>query len=746
MKIQLAGASAVALIAAACPVQATTLAENAAPLDAPSAGKTDDEDKAEATILVTGQKTVVTTDSGTKTNTPLIETPQSITLIDNEELLRRNAQSINQALTYVAGVTPNQRGGVVGRYDQLTIRGFSPAQFLDGMRLQGGTYSSPQIDFHRIESVDVIKGPASVLYGNSTPGGLVNLTSKVPTEEKHGLIDLSAGTYGLWRGAVDVGGSLDADHKVRVRLIGGGETSSGFVDTTQYRRYYVNPSISFVPDEHTSLTIIGGYQRDPKSGSYGSAPPIGSALTNPLGQLPVSFYDGEPTYEAFDRTQYTLTGLFKHQFADWLNYRANARYLKIEQHYRQVYGSALQADNRTLVRGGGGSDEDANTISFDNSLQASFATGPLKHELLVGLDYYRNHAAGAQRFVTGAAAGIPDLDIFAPVYGVAIPDVLAGVAPNYQRRKQTGLYAQDQIHLGGLNLIGSIRKDWYRQTTTTSGVDSKTNQDKITYRLGALYAFDLGISPYFSYSTSFEPQSGVNLAGQPYVPITGRQVEAGLKYQPPGTQTILTLSVYDLARQNVLVTDPTNIRNSIQVGETKTRGVEAEGRGSLKPGLTFSMALTYMDAKYTKGNPVTAGVINGGQQSGVTGTKVLGTPNWMASTFLSYDLSKNKAVSGLLSGLTFGGGVRYVGPSDGLNSTAASGVTTINRFSVKGFTLFDLMFNYDLGAMDERMKGITLALNANNVLNKRHVASCFAAGWCWFGSPRTVVGSLRYKW
>jgi iron complex outermembrane receptor protein len=740
LKTYLAGASAVALIAAAYPAFA------ALPADSAVADKAEVAEDEAATITVTGLRTIVTSDAGTKTNTPLIETPQSITRIDNAELVRRNALSINQALTYVAGVTPNQRGGVVGRYDQLTIRGFAPAQFLDGMRLLGGSYSSPQIDFHRIESVDVIKGPASVLYGNATPGGLVNLTSKLPTEDFHGMIDLAAGSYSLWRGAVDVGGSLDADHKLRVRLIGGAERSDGFVDTTRYRRYYINPAISFAPNDKTSLSVIAAYQRDPKSGSYGSAPPIGTALPNPLGQLPVSFYDGEPSYEAFDRKQYTITGLFRRSITDWLKYRANTRYLKIKQHYRQVYGSSLSTDNRTLVRGGGGSDENANTWSFDNNLLATFGTGPLKHELMAGLDYYRSRAVGYQRFVTGAANGIPNLDIFNPVYGVAIPDIVASAVPTYTRRKQTGVYAQDQIQLGGLNLIGSIRKDWYRQTTTTAGVATRVGQDKVTYRAGALYAFDFGLSPYVSYSTSFEPQSGVNLAGQPYVPITGRQYEAGLKFQPRGTQTILTLSVYDLARQNVLVTDPANIRNSIQVGETKTRGVEAEGRGSIRPGLDFSVALTYMDARYTKGNPATAGVINGAAQSGVTGTRVLGVPKWMASSFLSYDLAKASAVSGPLAGLSFGGGVRYVGASDGLNSITAAGITTLNRFPVRGFTLVDTMLNYDLGAGGGALKGLNLALNVSNLFDKRHVSSCFATGWCWFGSPRTVVGSVRYKW
>lgn len=203
------------------------VAAMAAEAEAPAAAADDDR---KATIVVNGQLTSVASISGTKTQAPLIETPQSITVIDNDELVLRNALSINQALTYVAGVGPNQRGNVAVRYDQLTIRGFSPATFLDGMRLQGGTYSSPQIDFHRIESVDVIKGPASVLYGNSTPGGLVNMTSKVPQAEAAGSIEVAAGNFDLLRGAVDSTGPIDSQGRFLYRIIGGAEKSDGFVD------------------------------------------------------------------------------------------------------------------------------------------------------------------------------------------------------------------------------------------------------------------------------------------------------------------------------------------------------------------------------------------------------------------------------------------------------------------------------------------------------------------------------------
>lgn len=721
------------------------VAAMAAEAEAPAAAADDDR---KATIVVNGQLTSVASISGTKTQAPLIETPQSITVIDNDELVLRNALSINQALTYVAGVGPNQRGNVAVRYDQLTIRGFSPATFLDGMRLQGGTYSSPQIDFHRIESVDVIKGPASVLYGNSTPGGLVNMTSKVPQAEAAGSIEVAAGNFDLLRGAVDSTGPIDSQGRFLYRIIGGAEKSDGFVDYAENERYYFSPMISFVPDAATSLTLIAAYQRDPKGGSYGSVPPIGSAVTNPNGQIRTDFYDGEPSYEAFDRKQYSLSALVRRDFNEAVRYRANARYIKVKQHYRSVYNSSMLPDLRTIVRGGGGSDEEFQTFTFDNNIAAKIKTGPVEHELLAGLDFIHNEGTGYQRFVTGAANGIPNLDIYAPVYFVAIPDVLAGVPPTYTRRGQTGVYAQDQLRIGGLNLIGSIRKDWYRQRSTTSGTSTVLQQSKTTYRAGALYAFKFGLSPYFSYSTSFEPQSGVSVTGQLFVPVTGRQYEAGLKFQPPGTDTILTLSVYDLARQNVPVSDPNNPGYSVQVGETKTRGIELEGRGSIRPGLEFSLAGTYMDAEFARGNPPATNVVNGAQQSGVTGTRPLAIPKWTASSFLSYDLSKNEAITGPIGGLTIGAGVRYVGGSDGIYTLATNTTpaTTLTRFRTSGYTLVDAVLGYDLGRLGGGLEGFNVAVNASNLFDKRHVTSCLSTNWCWFGAPRTVVASLRYKW
>src|SRR5688572_26914442 len=209
------GFSLIAFVAAALGSTATHADEAA---EADSSGDS---------IIVTGLR-LSGVASATKTDTPLIETPQSITVIDQEELVRRNAISLNQAVGYVAGVSANQRGGTVARYDQMLLRGFAPGLFLDGMRLIAGPYSTPQTDFNRIDQIDIMKGPASVLYGNGTPGGLINLTSKTPEAEAFGGIEAQVGNYDALRAVADINQPLDADGKWRARLVGGWQKADGF--------------------------------------------------------------------------------------------------------------------------------------------------------------------------------------------------------------------------------------------------------------------------------------------------------------------------------------------------------------------------------------------------------------------------------------------------------------------------------------------------------------------------------------
>lgn len=710
---------------------------------------------------------------GTKTDTPLIEVPQSITVIDSAELIRRNALSINQALGYVGGVSPNQRGGMVTRYDQLILRGFAPGVFLDGMRLLAGPYSMPQIDFNRIERIDVVKGPASVLYGNATPGGLVNLNSKTPQDAAFGRIEGQLGNYDWRRAAVDVNQPLDSEGRLLGRIVAGWQKGDGLTEGTFSERYHVSPMLTFAPSPATSLTLIAAYQHSPDGGGYSGVPAYGTVLPNPFGELPRDINTGDPGYERYNHKAKSIAAFFRHEFDEHLAIRSNFRFQNNKLSYRQLYvagfattgtGANRNSDFSTIIRGGGGGDEDFDTLTLDNHVNARFATGVVEHNILMGVDYQRITGENFQQFNTGVSSNpltsIPNLNLFAPTYGGVLPSfdltvLNAAYINTYSKRKQLAFYFQDQMQIGDLQLIASGRRDWYDQTTLNkkNGAVTPLSQDAFTMRLGALYEFDAGFAPYVSYSESFEPQAGTTWQGTPFVPVTGQQYEVGLKYQPRGTNALFTVSAYELKRQKAPVADPLAGTNGIpsnsqvQIGEVRVRGVEFEGRGEVTPGFDVIVAASYTDAIITQGTPAIAPTATNSGTPTTTDTRQLGTPKWAASAFLSYDFEKGGKVAGPLEGLQLGAGVRYVSGSDGTTSYAViNNVTTFQRFHTDGFVLVDAMLGYDLAKASNQLKGWSLALNATNLFDKTHISACPFTNSCYFGAPRSVIGSVRYAW
>lgn len=733
------------------------------------------EDAAESTVeavVVNGQRDQQAV-FATKTDTPLMETPQSITVIDGSEMLRRNVLSINQALGYVAGVSPNQRGGMVTRYDQLILRGFAPGVFLDGMRLIAGPYSTPQIDFNRIDHIDVVKGPASVLYGNATPGGLVNLASKMPEGAAFGRIEGQLGNYHWRRATVDLNQPLDSQGRLLGRIVAGWQKGDGLTEGTFSERYHVSPMLTFAPSPSTSLTLIAAYQHSPSGGGYSGVPAYGTVLPNPFGELPQDINTGDPGYERYNHKAKSIAAFFRHEFDEHLAFRSNFRFQNNKLSYRQLYVAGFattgadadrNSDYSTIIRGGGGADEDFDTLTFDNHLNAKFATGIVEHNVLMGVDYQRITGENFQQFNTGQTTNpltsIPNLSLFAPTYGGVLPSfdltVLSGAYINtWSKRKQLAFYFQDQMQIGNLQLIASGRRDWYEQDSLNkkTGTVTPLSQDAFTMRLGALYEFEAGVAPYVSYSESFEPQTGATWDGKPFVPVTGKQWEVGLKYQPRGTNALFTASAYELKRQKAPTADPlagTNgipSNSQIQIGEVRVRGVEFEGRGEVTPGFDVVVSASYTDAIITQGAPAVAPTPTNSGTPSTTETRQLGTPEWAASAFLSYDFERGGKVSGPLEGLQVGLGARYVGGSDGTTTYAViDGVTTFRRFHTDGFVLVDAMLGYDLSKASSSLDGWTLALNATNLLDKTHISACPFSNSCYFGAPRSVIGTVRYSW
>ncbi|WP_414639480.1 TonB-dependent siderophore receptor [Achromobacter sp.] len=678
--------------------------------------------------------------SATKTDTPLIETPQSISVVTREQITEQGAQTLNQVLRYTAGVATESRGATATRLDQFSVRGFSASSYLDGLRVFGGRDALPQVDTYRLERVDVLKGPASVMYGQGGPGGVVNQVSKRPLEETLREVEVQVGNYDYRRANFDFGGPVDEEGKFLYRLVGSGYMSDGQVKDTKERRYFVSPAFTWKPSGDTTLTVLTNFQRDPDMGSYGSVPAMRTLLSAPDGiRLPADYYDGDANFEKSDRKSYSLGYVLEHRFNDTFKASQSLRWTRSEAQYRSIYGAMTNnygytdRTYRYQQRSSIATDVDVGALTLDNNLQARFNTGRFAHTALLGFDYQHVKTDTLSGFGTA-----PALDLLNPDNHQNIP------APAFStdatsKQYQAGLYFQDQIKIDRLSVLLGGRYDWSRTvgetTTIATGrvAPSSLNAEKFSGRLGVIYNFDNGVAPYFSYSESFEPQSGTGWQNTPFKPIEGNQYEVGIKYQPPGSATLLSVAAFDIRRENMTTTDPdpTHIcgtaggRCSIQAGELRTQGIELEAKTEPLRGLTLVAAYSLMDNEYSKAYANAAGL-------NLKGKAPVGVPSQQASAWARYQLQ-----DGPLAGMGVGGGVRYIGSSYG-NET--------NTLKVPSVTLFDLMLDYDLGRASPSLKGMQVALNVQNLFDKEYIASCSGDSWCWYGYQRSIKASLRYRW
>ena len=665
--------------------------------------------------------------TGSKTSTPLRELPQTVNVITADQIRDQGAQTVSQALRYTSGVLA-ETYGAASQFDSYTqIRGFQADYFLDGLRLpNGGTttgWSSAVMEPFALERIEVLKGPASVLYGQAVPGGLINMVSKRPTETPVGEIQLQTGSFDRKQVGIDIGGPVDKDKQFLYRLVALGRDANTQVDFIENNRGYIAPSFTWRPDLGTSLTVLGSYQKEwgGKTG-FNYVPTSGTLLPNPNGRIPYSRYLGEPSFDTFDRQQGAIGYLFEHRFNNVFTFKQNLRYFESDADLKALNRSGeLLADNRTLNRFAFGIDAGTKAWTLDNNLEAKFQTGIFTHTALFGVDYRDEDS----RYNVGRVAA-PAVNVFAPVYGVAIanPGTTNFQLSNAQEQ-QLGVYLQDQIKVD--RWIATIGGRWDNATSTSftstalATTNLKQDQDAFTGRVGLNYLFDNGMTPYASYSTSFRPVAGANFAGVAYKPTTGEQVEVGLKYQPVGQNTMITLSLFDITQQNRLVQDPANITSFIQIGEARVRGFEVESRTELTRGLNLIASYSHLNHEVTK-STVPAEI----------GRKLSQTPNDQASLWTFYDIQ-----GGPLWGLGFGGGFRYVGTTTDLT----------NARITPSYALFDAAVKFDFGKLiSPQFKGAVLSINGFNLFDKYYETQCQLNQGCTLGFGRSVLATMSYRW
>ncbi len=675
----------------------------------------------------------------TKTSMPLVRTSQSVSVVTREQIDKQGSMTVAEAVRYTPGVLTNPYGNT-RRYDYLAMRGINDGSvdniIIDGLKSMGdpGSYSSLQIDPYFIERIDVLKGPSSVLYGRSNPGGLASLTTKRPQFIEAARIDLSYGSNDYKSLGFDVTGPLNEN--VAYRVVGVAKDADSQVDYVEETRYTLMPSLTLNLSEDTSLNLYAYLQHDPNGGYHGSLPASGTLEKRNGRRLSGSFFEGDPDIEEFKRTQNMLGYEFQHRFNDVWSARQNFRYLDAEVENSQVWQSGYYwtpADSNELYRGFSGGEESLHAWIVDNMLQAEFATGSALHTVVVGLDYQYTknkifNDADRSVYDPRSPGTVPTLDTGSSGYPSFALSPFA-TADALRRQKQAGFYIQDLVELGNWNISAGLRQDWYDVSIDDSISGKDANQgEKLSGHVGVLYAFENGISPYLSYSTSFNPTSNYSSGAQILEPTTGKQWEAGVKYQPVGSDDLYTLSFFTIdmenlfAKENSLVTD--NFYKG--VGGMKSRGVELEARVNVTEHLRVLGSVTLNDVKYSKSY---FAYNSAGEVVDAKGNTPYQTPERMASLWADYSFAE-----GLLAGLNIGGGARYVGYSWGNDA---------HDFKVPSYTLFDASIGYDLSRVG--LNGTSIRLNANNLTDEYYVASCYNASSCYLGAERNVVATITHQ-
>lgn len=642
--------------------------------------------------------------TATKTDTALIETPRSISVVTADRMRDQGVQTVQDALRYVSGVR-GEAYGLDARGDSALIRGSSPAVFLDGLQQSFGSYTNTRPDPFTLERIEVLKGPASMLYGQSPVGGLVNLVSKRPQARQQTKLQLQYGTHDRKQIAIDSTGPLTDDGNWLYRIVAIARDSNTQVDHVQDDRLVLMPSITWQPSDNLEWTLLANIQRDDSGSTSQFLPHRGTLLGAPYGRFDTDLFVSEPGFDEYNTEQLALTSLLTWRVNETWTLRQNLRYQESEVSYQQIYGwpPVLAADDRTLNRIYHVSKPEVDVWAADQNAQALFETGPFQHTLLIGADY--QHAVTNRDQAGGTAA---PLDLYNPVYGTFDSSIINLTADPEQTVAQRGLYLQDQIRYQRWLLTLGLRKDW-ADNRTEGGTRQK--DDATTSHIGLTYLLDNGLAPYLSYSESFQPVIGLNATdNQPYIPMEGEQWELGIKYQPPGSASLYTAALFDLREQNRRMPDPANPLNTIQTGETRSRGLELEALASITTRWDLIATYTYLDTEIVKGSAV--------QQ----GHRLASTPEHMASLW-----SQHRFVLFGLPGFSAGAGVRYVGASwDGTDS-----------LKTPSTTLFDAMLSYS-------RDNWTAALNATNLEDETYYTTCLARGDCFIGSRRTLVGSLSY--
>lgn len=682
---------------------------------------------AEDEIIVTGE---LSRYGATKSATPILETSRSISVETEGQFRDKGALTLDDTLNYTSGVVGDTYGFST-RGDFPKIRGFDSAEYRDGQQVLFGFYNNTRSDVYMLEQVEVLKGPASVLYGKGTPGGIVNAISKLAGPDIDNELVFDVGTNERYQVAGDLNAALGGDFYVR--LVGLYRDAESQVDFVNDDAIIVMPSITYQTDRTSLTAMVEVADRDSDT-AHQFLPITGTGcVSDDVSVSPASFcanatgeiierstYLGDPDFNRYDTNSTLVSLLGYHEFTDYFSLEGVLRYKDGESDYRQSWIDFLgNGAPRIDANGDGGRTfyrSDAFSEQYAGDVRARFAfnTGPLEHEIFGGVAY--QHVTTGNRIIylsDPVTHSFGTLNVYNPVYG-NVPDALFDDSNFFDLGETTaediGVYINDQISVGALKVNLGVR---YDDTETESAGGNVQEDDATSFSAGLLYAFDFGLSPYVSYAESFEPVIGLDgFTMNPLKPQEGEQWEVGLKYQPPGARTYITLAYFDIKQSNLpnpasLIGQP----DSQQEGVGKVKGFEAE-------------ALTAIGDLYLEGN---FSILDTENPNGFPFSSI---PETQGSAWVQYQPS-----AGALDGFRIGAGLRYVGKNESAGAGAGGGVVHV---VTDGYVLGDMMIGYGTELWD-------LTFNVRNITDENYYGTCLARGDCFPGEERSIVARLAVK-
>ncbi|MBY0137175.1 TonB-dependent siderophore receptor [Paracoccus yeei] len=683
----------------------------------PAAAQTSDATDTETVVLdeivldataPTRGYVVPTTQIATKTETSVLETQQSVSVVTGQQIRDQGATSVGQALRYSAGAVAEPYGATPG-FDEPNIRGFGSnnSQYLNGLRFIR-KFGAPSYELYGLERVELLRGPSSALYGAGSPGGIVNLVQKHAQPEDFAEAGVGYGSFGDASLFFDV--NRAASDVLAWRLTGQISKTEEQVEEVTNDRQYLATALRWQMDEVSTLDLLLSYQKDSPISPAG----VPYALTQIAdGDDLREFYAGYPDETDSDRRMLNLGVEYGRDLDNGWRLEQSFRYQKFDWDYNIFTSSSLSDDGGSIVLTQTDQEESGNTLNADTRLTGEVTTGAATHRLLVGIDALRYSFDNTTVFSTPLSTidwRDPDLGGFRP-------------GPAWYTKNedltitQVGIYAQDEISWDNWRMSLGLRHSWVKQTgtVTVNGIESDGYQkDNATSgRIGLSYVFDNGVAPYVSYSTSFDPEIGTDRAGNAFEPTEGKQWEVGVKYQPSDA-ILLTAAYYDLKQDNLIRYDAAGL--PVQSGEVRARGLELEATAELAQGWDIRAAYAYTDTR------LSGDVAPETDPTAIfyDGNRAANSPYHMASLWLVRDFD---------NGFRLGGGVRYVGERYGDDA---------NNYPLDSNTLVDLGASYT-------RDNIVASLNVLNLTDKTYLASC-SQFYCNYGEGREIQARLSYQW